>query len=126
MAAPEHISERTPSDIYKTRSRFSVGRFFRSYHFPDRNQSPAPDESGLSDSIWAIIAGFVRGYNLPIEYVLYELSYANMILYSAVIPSYKSRDKKDGGGDGKKKQEEIKADDPSNKEKVRKFLDEIG
>lgn len=58
--------------------------------------------------------------------MLYELSYANMILYSAVIPSYKSRDKKDGGGDGKKKQEEIKADDPSNKEKVRKFLDEIG
>lgn len=49
-----------------------------------------------------------------------------MILYSAVIPSYKSRDKKDGGGDGKNKQEEIKADDPSNKEKVRKFLDEIG
>lgn len=50
-----------------------------------------------------------------------------MILYSAVIPSYKSRDKKDGRGDGKKKkQEEIKADDPSNKEKVRKFLDEIG
>lgn len=47
-----------------------------------------------------------------------------MILYSAVIPSYKSRDKQDG--DGKKKQEEIKADDPSNKEKVRKFLDEIG
>lgn len=49
-----------------------------------------------------------------------------MILYSAVIPSYKSRDKKDGGGDRKKKHEEIKADDPSNKEKVRKFLDEIG
>ena len=126
MAAPEHIPERTPSDVYETRSGFSVGGFFRHYHFPDRNQSPAPDESGLSDSIWAIIAGFVRGYNLPIEYVLYELSYANMILYSAVIPSYKSRDKKDGGGDGKKKQEEIKADDPSNKEKVRKFLDEIG
>lgn len=47
-----------------------------------------------------------------------------MILYSAVIPSYKSREKKDG--DGKKKHDEIKADYPSNKEKVRKFLDEIG
>lgn len=47
-----------------------------------------------------------------------------MILYSAVIPSYKSRDKQDGNG--KNKQDEIKADDPSNKEKVRKFLDEIG
>lgn len=70
------------------------------------------------------MAGFVRGYNLPIEYVLYDLSYANMILYSAVIPSYKSRDKKDG--DGKKKQDEIRADDPANRDKVRKFLDEIG
>lgn len=47
-----------------------------------------------------------------------------MILYSAVIPSYKSRDKKDG--DGKKKQDEIRADDPANRDKVRKFLDEIG
>lgn len=65
----------------------------------------------------------MRGYNLPIEYVLYELSYSNMILYSAVIPSYKSK-WKDGDGN-KKEQEEIKADDPANKDKVRKFLDEI-
>ena len=76
----------------------------------------------MSDSIWAVIAGTVKAYNLPINYVLYEMSYPNIILYGAVLPSYssKKKDKKDSG-----KQDIIKVDDPKNREKVRKILDSI-
>ena len=55
---------------------------------------------------------------MPIDYVLYDMSYANMILYGAVLPSIDSEDdeKKD------KKEEVINADDPANREKVRSLL----
>lgn len=43
-------------------------------------------------------------------------------MYNAVIPSYDA-DKGDGGNDGVNKgKERIKADDPANKEMVRKHL----
>lgn len=74
----------------------------------------------MSDSIWAVIAGFVKCFNLPIDYVLYDISYANLNLYGAVIPSY--RGKKE---DGKSGQEEINADDPKNRDKIRQVLDSI-
>lgn len=51
------------------------------------------------------------------------MSYANMVLYGAVLPSYHAKDK--GAGGTGKKQEVIKADDPKNKEKVRQFFDNI-
>lgn len=64
----------------------------------------------------------VKAFNLPIDYVFYELSYANLTLYGASLPSYKSpKDKKDKGD----QQENIDAGDPKNKEKVRAFLDSI-
>lgn len=42
-----------------------------------------------------------------------------MILYGAVIPSYR------GNRDGKSEQEEINADDPKNRDKIRQVLDSI-
>lgn len=49
------------------------------------------------------------------------MSYANVILYGAVLPSYDSKRKdKDKGA---KKQKEIKVDDPANKDEVRKIFD---
>lgn len=53
------------------------------------------------------------------EYVLYEMSYANMIMYGAVLPSYKSHKKNETG---KADNEKINADDPRNKDKVRSIL----
>lgn len=54
--------------------------------------------------------------------MLYDLSYANLTLYGASLPSYKSpKDKQ--GKDGE--QETIDAGDPKNKDKVRAFLDAI-
>ena len=34
----------------------------------------------------------VKGFGLPVDQVLYEMSYTNAILYSATIPSYESRE----------------------------------
>ncbi len=58
----------------------------------------------------------VKAYNLPIEYVLYDMSYANMIMYGAVLPSYSDKKKE-------KNQEIIKADNPTNNARVRKIID---
>lgn len=53
------------------------------------------------------------------EYVLYDMSYANMIMYGAVLPSYKSPNKNETG---KADNEKINADDPRNRDKVRQIL----
>lgn len=64
-----------------------------------------------------MIAGTVKGFNLPLEYVLYDLSYANMIMYGAVLPSFR------GGAKGRADDREpIKADDPRNRDRVRRIL----
>jgi hypothetical protein len=57
-----------------------------------------------------MIAGVAKAYNLKPAYVLYEMSYANAALYSAVLPSYDD------------KEEEIDADDPTNAELIRRQL----
>lgn len=58
---------------------------------------------------------------MTIDYALYEISYANMILYMATLPSYDSYKDK---SEAKKKDrgEVINADDPANREKVEKML----
>ena len=53
--------------------------------------------------------------------MLYELSYANLILLGATLPDY-SRDRKKQGGDG---QDVINASDPKNRQRVRDFLNAI-
>ena len=59
----------------------------------------------------------VKGFNLPITFVLYEISYVNVLMYGAVLPNHKSRDdKKDN------EQDVIDANDPKNEEKIRQFL----
>ena len=122
--AQELLEELTPAELYDlTVAKNEPDRFFRSYHFPDRNKSDAADESGnRSDSPWAIIAATVKVYGLTFEEVLYNMSYPNLILYNAVLPSYNTKDKSDGSGSG---QEVIKADDPRNKERVKQFFDSI-
>lgn len=51
------------------------------------------------------------------------MSYVNMIMYGAVLPSYRSR--KDGDKGGNIGQDIIRADDPANRDRVRRFLDSI-
>jgi hypothetical protein len=59
-----------------------------------------------------MVAGFVKQFNVAFDYALYDISYANVILYSAVIPTYKSTNKEDDKG------EVINADDPANRQKL--------
>lgn len=77
----------------------------------------------MNDSVWAVIAGIVKAYNLPIDYVLYDLSYTNLVMYGAVIPSSRGgRSTEEGEGEEKGV---INADDPKNRDKVRQYLDSI-
>ena len=88
--------------------------FFSNYHFPIRGKSTESDTvSDKNDSIWSVIAGVAKGYpQFTHDFILYELSYANLILYCSVLPSY----------DDEKENEIINADDPRNREKVKNIL----
>jgi hypothetical protein len=37
----------------------------------------------------------IKGFNLPIDYILYELSYANLIMLSATLPNYDKEEKEE-------------------------------
>lgn len=68
-----------------------------------------------------MVAGVAKAYGLTPDYVLYEMSYTNVIMYGAVLPSYRNGSK----GNQQDAQKIIKADDPRNSSKVRQFLDNI-
>lgn len=53
------------------------------------------------------------------------MSYANMVMYGAVLPSYHTKDKDGKRKKGRKQEEVIRADDRKNKEKVRQFFENI-
>lgn len=59
----------------------------------------------------------VKGYSLSIDYVLYEMSYANMIMYGSVLPSYSDKNKGSINDN-----ETINADDPKNRDRVRSLM----
>ena len=48
------------------------------------------------------------------------MSWVNLIMYSAVLPSYDSKRDKNG-----KKQDVIKADDPKNRQRVKDIIDSL-
>jgi hypothetical protein len=56
------------------------------------------------------------------DYVLYDLSYANLILLGATLPSYDSEKSK---ASSHRHEEVINAEDPRNKEKVRQFFNSV-
>ena len=68
------------------------------------------------------MAGISKNYVLPFDYVLYEMSFTNVQMYNAVLPTYDSESKKDKK---KKDNDIIWADDPKNKAKVDDFINHI-
>lgn len=73
-----------------------------------------------------MIAGTAKAYNLTPDYVLYEMSYVNTLMYGSVLPTYDpDKHKKDKKGRPIKPQDVIKVDDPKNRERVRQILDNI-
>lgn len=65
-----------------------------------------------------MIAGFVKGFGVDFEYALHGISYANMVLMGATLPSYggKKEEKDKNGNDI------IRADDPKNKDLVKAVI----
>lgn len=64
-----------------------------------------------------MIAGMLKSeMNMTMDYILYDLSYENLIMLSSSIPSF--------SGSGKNKEEEkISADDPRNMERIKQLTD---
>lgn len=58
----------------------------------------------------------IKGFNFSLDYVLYELSYTNLIMLGAALPSY------DTDKDDESKEEVIDASDPANQERAREIL----
>ena len=68
-----------------------------------------------------MICGFLKAYpNFTLDYVLREMSYANLIMYSTVLPSYDFDGKRDKYETGHNRV--VNASDPSNNELVGKTL----
>jgi hypothetical protein len=75
--------------------------------YPKKNKGSGVD----NDSIWSLVAGVAKNFpQLKFNEILFDLSYSNLVLYSAVLPTYE-----DDNGD-------IDADDPRNKHLIRSML----
>ena len=63
---------------------------------------------------------------MPIKEVLYNLSYRNLILYGAVIPSFDSGNRKDSS-DGKASdgEEILWVDDPKNRQRAIEMISKM-
>ena len=68
-----------------------------------------------------MISGIVKAFNLTIDYVLYDLSYVNLMLYGASLPSYKGPKGKNREGQNNKV---INGDDPTKQAEIDKLFDE--
>lgn len=64
----------------------------------------------------------MKTYGLTPDYVLYDLSYANVMLYNAVIPEYRSRSRNKTGRKGRRDDVVINADDPRNRDIYLRFV----
>ena len=64
----------------------------------------------------------VKSYNLTFDYVLHRMSFANIRMYNAVIPTYSST--KDNDKE-KKIENAINGDDPDNKHAISKAIYDI-
>lgn len=63
------------------------------------------------------MAGAVKAFHLTPRQALYDISYANIVLLGATLPTYTPK--------SKHKEKEIRADDPRNRDRVRQFLQSI-
>lgn len=52
-----------------------------------RNKSSKKDK-GSGDSIWGLIVSWSKNLNVSIDVVLYEMSYINLMMYSAAMPQF--------------------------------------
>lgn len=58
----------------------------------------------------------VKSYGFSINYVLHGMSYANMIMYFSVLPTYSNLKSEEKG------EKPINADDPANRDLVKQII----
>ena len=64
----------------------------------------------------------MKWYRQSFDYVLYDMSYENLVLYGATIPSIDTDKKDNKNNDKSDKNEVIRADDPANWDKMRSLF----
>lgn len=69
----------------------------------------AKKHSGSGDSIWGSVYNLSRIFETTPEYVLYEISYVNLIMYASSVPSFDDEKKEDDSWD-----ERLNWDNPDN------------
>lgn len=65
------------------------------------------------------MAAAVKGLGMTFHEALYDISYVNLVMYSATIPDYTT---KDDEAKKQREQEVVRADDPANNDKVLAIL----
>lgn len=60
-----------------------------------------------------------KAYNLTFDYILYEMSFANVRLYNAVLPSYSTQK------DNKDSDKILNGDDPCNKDAINNAIFDV-
>ncbi len=68
----------------------------------------AKKHRGSGDSVWGLVYNLSRIFETTPDYVLYDISYANLIMYGAAVPSFDD-EKEDDGWD-----EKLNWDNPDN------------
>lgn len=68
-----------------------------------------------------MVGGLSKAYNLTITYVLYEMSYINLVMFSSVLPTY---------DDAKAEKRRLKGDiidcdNPKNRNAIRNLIAEM-
>jgi hypothetical protein len=54
-----------------------------------------PEQSEELNSLWATIGGVIKYFRFSYDYVLYEISYCNLMMLLCTIPQYKKQEEKD-------------------------------
>ena len=63
---------------------------------------------------------------MPLDYVLYDISYANIVMLGATLPSIKSHKQRNGASAAEAAGKDvIDAEDPKNRERVKKFFQSV-
>lgn len=71
------------------------------------------------------MAGMVKAFNLSFEYVLYRMSYPNVILYSATLPTYNADHDQPGRRGYNSGEQALDITHPDTQNKIDKFIDSL-
>lgn len=87
------------SSIYKALADLiDVSTFYQFYQL-HRKQDPEEDKTESSPgtkTLWGVIGGMIKYFRFSWNEIMWEISYRNIMMLSATIPSYKTKKEKKG------------------------------